>query len=274
LTARASRVVNGKAERGRSQATSPVPGGTTDVGTIKLADFSALYAAAFTGPTGPASLYQLDPATGQATLVGPIGFWRVSAMDVTEDGVIYGIGRDPANGKSVLITIDPATGAGTEIGPTGVENLGFGDTIADISFRPSDGMLFGYLEAGDGLGTIDLTTGATQVIGSTSVSCCGNGMAFAPDGRLLHINEDELHVLDQTTGRATVIVPMQYPAIGGQPRISSMDFRPDTGELYGTFRGNGGTSYLAKIDIATGVVTIIGARTIDGLDALTWGPQR
>jgi hypothetical protein len=274
ITARATGIVSGKTARGRSAVTTPVPAGTTDLGTIRLADFSALYAAAFTGPTGLATLYQIDPATAQATLVGPIGFWRVSAMDVTEDGIIYGVGRNPADGKNVLLTIDPATGAGTQIGPTGVENLGYGDTIADISFRQSDGALFGYLEAGDGLGMIDLTTGAARAIGRSFVSCCGNGLAFAPDGRLLHINEDELHVLDQTTGRATIIVPMRYPAIPGGPRISSMDFRPDTGELFGTMRGNGGTSYLTKIDIATGVVTIIGARTVDGLDALTWGPQR
>jgi hypothetical protein len=241
---------------------------------VRLGDFSALYGAAFNGPTGPASLYAIDPETSNATLIGPIGFWRVSAMDVSEDGTVYAVGRDPATRKSVLLTIDLSTGVGTAIGPTGVESLGFGDTIADISFRPSDGVLFAYLEAGDGLGTINLTIGKATAIGSTRVSCCGNGMAFTSDGRLLHANEDALHVLNQTTGVATVLVPLIYPAsVGRGPRISSMDFQPDTGELFGYVKADGGT-FLVKVDVTSGVVSVVGARSVSGLDAIAWGPQR
>jgi hypothetical protein len=252
---------------------APVAGGVTDVGTVRLAAFDTLYAAAFSGPTGPASFYEIDRATGEATLIGPIGFWRVSAMDTAEDGTIYAVGRNPANGRHVLLTIDRTTGAGTEIGQTGVESLGYGDTIADISFRAADGVLFGYLEAGDGLGTLNLTTGAATALGRSFVSCCGNGLAFAPDGRLLHINEDELHVLDQTTGRATLVVRMAYPATAPGARISSMDFEPQSGELVGFMKSDAGT-FLTTIDIATGVVTTIGNRTINGLDAITWGMRR
>jgi hypothetical protein len=268
--------IKGKSTRAVSKPVFPVAGGITDVGVVRLAAFSTLYGAAFSGPEGPASLYEIDPVTAQATLIGPIGFWRVSAMDVSEDGTLYAVGRDPARDptkNNVLLTIDRTTGAGQAIGLTGVENLGFGDTIADISFRPSDGVLFGYLEAGDGLGTINLTTGATTALGRTRVSCCGNGLAFAPDGRLLHANESALHVLDQTTGVATVLVPLTYPA---GVRINSMDFQPDTGELFGFAKAGGstGATFLVKVDIVSGVVTIVGARTINGLDAITWGPPR
>src|SRR5262249_54909817 len=180
-----------------------------------------------------------------ARVGGPMGFRRVSAMKTAADGTLYAVGRDSSN-VNVLITIDPVTGAGTKIGPTGVERLGFGDTISDISFRPSDGVLFAYLEAGDGLGTINLATGAATAIGSTFVSCCGNGLAFYTAGRLLHANEDDLHVLDQTTGRATVLVHLTYPPLGF-PRIGSMDVQPDSGELLGFMKSDGGT-FLARID--------------------------
>jgi hypothetical protein len=263
----AGRTLNGKAA-----PVPPVPSGVTDVGAVRLVDFSTLYGAAFTGPTGPASLYEIDPATGAATLIGPIGFWRVGAMDVASDGTLYAVGRDPVTRRNVLLTIDRQTGAGTKVGPTGVEFLGYGDTMGDISFRPSDGVLFGYLEAGDGLGTIDLATGAATALGRTFVSCCGNGIAFDPDGRLLHANERELHVLDQITGAATTLAPLIYPNIGF-PRMSSMDYQPGTGELVGFLKSDAGT-FLASVDAVSGVVTIIGAATVNGLDAIAWGPPR
>ena len=273
ITVLASALIDGRNARGHSAGTAPVPAGTTDVGDVRLSDFGALYGAAFNGPNGPASFYQVDAATGQATLIGPIGFWRVSAMTASANGTLYAVGRDPTTRLSVLLTIDRETGAGTKIGPTGVEFLRFGDTIADISFRPSDGVLFGYLEAGDGLGTIDLTTGATTALGSTRVSCCGNGMAFAPDGRLLHANESDLHVLDQTTGVATVLVPLTYPFPNDFPRVSSMDFQRDTGELFGFIKSDVGT-FLVKVDVVSGVVTTVGPATLNGMDAIAWGPMR
>jgi hypothetical protein len=275
ITVKASKVTDGKTAQGHSAAIAPVPGGVTDAGTVKLNDFGTLYGAAFSGPTGMSTLYTVDPTTGVGTLVGSIGFWRVSAMDVAANGTIYATGRNPVTRRHVLLTIDPSTGAGTEIGPTGVESLGFGDTIADIAFRPSDGVLFAYLEAGDGLGRINVATGAATPLGDTWVNgCCGNGMAFAPDGRLLHANEWELYVLDQITGLASVVAQIGYPFPDHEfPRISSMKFRPETSELFGFMKSDLGT-FLVRIDSTTAVVTPIGAATVNGFDAITWGPSR
>jgi hypothetical protein len=274
VRATASITLEGKRLSGASASVPPVVGGTTDVGLVRIGSFDGLYGAAFTGPSGPASLYRLDAETGQATLVGPVGFWRVSSMDADANGTIYAVGRNPADGRNVLLTIDPATGAGTLIGRTFVESLGFGDTIADLSFRPSDGTLFGYLEAGDGLGTVNIATGAATALGQTFVSgCCGNGIAFAPDGRLLHANENRLHALNQATGVSQVIVNLTYPPGSGFARIASMDFHPETGELFGFMKSDLGT-FLVKIDIQTGVVTPVGGATIEGLDAIVWGPSR
>src|SRR5439155_932534 len=77
----ATATIDGKPAHRVSDAVAAVPGGVTNVGVVRLADFGALYAAAFNGPQGAASLYAVDPDTGVTTLIGPIGFWRVSAMD-------------------------------------------------------------------------------------------------------------------------------------------------------------------------------------------------
>ena len=54
-----------------------------------------------------------------------------------------------------------------------------------------------------------------------------------------------------------------------------MKFQPDTGVLFGYMKTNNSNgTYLVKIDIVTGAVTIVGARALDGLDAVTWGPRR
>ena len=172
-----------------------------------------------------------------------------------------------------LRRINPETGVGTEIGPTGVETLGFGDTISDISFRSSDGVLFAYLEAGDALGVINKTTGAVTALGRSFVGCCGNGLAFSPTDMLYHSNEDSLHTLNQVTGQATIVAPMGFsPPADFDPRINSMDFQPGTGILFGSLNdGNSSTpeNYLVTVNTTTGVVTIIG-RTVNRLDGLAF----
>jgi hypothetical protein len=274
IVVRAKATVGGVQLSGVSGSFPPVAGGATNVGNITIIR-TALFGSAFQGPTGPSALYSIDPETGVATAIGVIGFARVSAMAFDSTGVLYATGRRPSDGRNVLLTIDTTTGAGTEVGPTGVEELGFGDTIADISFRRSDGVLFAYLEAGDALGVINKQTGAVTPLGSSFVSCCGNGMAFSPNDILYHSNEDSLHTLDQTTGVATFVVNMIFsPPADFDPRINGMDFQPGTGILFGSLNdGFAGSpeNYLVTINTTTGVVTIIG-RTVNGLDGIAFTP--
>ena len=274
IAARARATVNGQSLSGASGSFAPAAGGITNVGDITIRR-AALFGSAFNGPSGPSTFYSIDAETGAATAIGAIGFARVGAMAFDASGTLYAIGRRPSDGRNVLITINTTTGAGTEIGPTGVENLGFGDTISDISFRHSDGVLYAYLEAGDGLGVINKQTGAVTVLGRSFVSCCGNGMAFSLNDVLFHSNETDLHTLDQVTGRATLVTAMVFPAATANfPRINAMDFQPGTGILYGSL--NNGTAgqfdnYLVTVNTTTGVVTIIG-RTVGGLDGLAFAP--
>lgn len=269
----ASATIDGKQLRGSSASFAPVPGGATNVGDI-IVRSGRLFGVAFNGPSGPSTLYSIDPTSGMATPVGPIGFLAVSAMDFDATGTLYAVGRRPGNRVSVLITINTATGAGTEVGPTGVERLDFGDSVADISFRNSDGVLYAYLEAGDGLGIINKTTGAATALGSTDTSCCGNGMAFSPADVLFHSNDEAFHTLNQLTGVSTIIAPMGFPALPDDfLRINGMDFQPGTNVLFGSLLSGSGSSrqsYLVTVNTSTGVITLIG-QTVAGLDALAFG---
>lgn len=272
IFATATATVNGVQLSGSSAGFSPVLGGQTNVGDVIVRP-GRLFGVTFNGPSGPSTLHLIDHLTGVATAIGPIGFNAVSAMDFDPSGTLYAIGRRPADGVSVLLTINTATGAGTEIGPTGVENLGFGNSVSDISFRNSDGVLYAYLEAGDGLGTVNKLTGAITALGSSGVSCCGNGLGFSPGDVLFHSNENELHTLNQATGLATLVAPMVFPpATTDFPRINAMDYQPGTGVLYGSLLTGFGTtrvSYLVTVNTSNGVVTIVG-QTVQFLDAIAF----
>ncbi len=234
-----------------------------------------IFGATHSGPDGLSTLHSIDATTGAATPIGAgIGFERVGAMDFHPGtGVLYATGeRADGSDTAVLLTIDTVSGAGTEVAAlNGGSTHSFGTAYADISFRNGDSTLYAYLEGGDGLGIIDITTGALIELGGTGVSCCGNGMAFSAADILHHSNEDNLHTLDQATGSATFVAPMGFsPPADDFPRINGMDFDAASGTLYAALNdGEAGTpeNYLAVLDPTTGVTTIIGA-TADGMDAL------
>ncbi|MGH9789293.1 MAG: hypothetical protein ACRD4U_11400, partial [Candidatus Acidiferrales bacterium] len=235
-----------------------------------------LYGVAHPSPPGLSLLYLLNPANGAATLIGPTGFEAVSAMDFGPGGTLFATGeRMDGSNTNVLFTIDPCTGAGTEVGPTNVAGTGFGNFLADISFRRADGVLFAYIEGGDALGTLNTATGAITPIGATNTAgCCGNGIAFSANDTLFHANDVSLSTLNQTTAQETVVAPLGFPPEGDNfPRINALDFRSD-GTLFGVLNDGGpvvGTveNYLTTINTMTGAVTLVGA-TQGGLDAIAF----
>lgn len=236
-----------------------------------------LYGSAYSGADGLASLYRIDPSSGAFALIGPIGYQRVSAMDFGPDGRLYGVGeRNDGSNTSVLIVIDTATGAGREIGPTNVAALGFGDVVADISFRRSDGRLYAYVEAGDGMATIDPATGGASALGPTGISDAGNGIAFGRSNVLYQAGVSSLTTIHQVTGAKAVVAPLSFLGFpGGFLRVNGMDAEPASGILFGSVNagaGGGGPSYLATVE-TSGAVTHIGP-TVSGLDAIAWQPNR
>ena len=238
-----------------------------------------LYGAAHTSPNGPSTLYRIDPTTGVATQVGPIGFNHCGGLDFDAGGTLYGTAQ-LNNESPVLIRINRSTGQGTEIGPTMIF-----DRVFDISIRNSDGVLYtSFLDESAEdcvtLGTINKHTGAGTYVGTTQTCNPGNGIAFSPTDTLFlaqttyETTDGYLYTLDQTTGVATLVCPLLFPANIEFPRINAMDFQPDTGILFASLTAAGGIGspkYLSKINTTTGEVTIIG-ETVDGLAALAFYP--
>jgi hypothetical protein len=251
------------------------------VGAITTASANPIiYGSAYNGQVSPAStLYSISPTNGVATPIGPIGFNHVGAIDFGPNGVLYGTGIT-TGGTNVLLRINTATGAGTVVGPTG---LGAMDWFQDISFRPSDGTLFGL--TGGLLYTLNITTGAATLVGNTGqfASSEGNGLAFSPTNILYHEENffpggtpQSLYTVNQSTAALTFVENLNTsafppPYFGEPPKVNGMDFDPLTGILWASVvTGTGpinGTNYLGTINIGTGVVSNIGT-SIRGLDAI------
>ncbi len=249
---------------------------------------TVLYGARYAGEDGPATLYRIDPTTGDATVIGPIGFERCGGMDFNAAGILFATAeRMDGSNTTVLITINPNTGVGTEVGEIGLE---IGDTFFDVSFRNSDGILFtSTFGPGDvALGIIDTETGMGTYIGDMTVSEPGNAIAFSPTDILYHCNINNggmLYTLNQSTGEATDVTSLIFPGSFNSPTINAMDFHPESGVLFATVKdkafaageqndeafgkGPGDPKYLVTIDTETGIVTTIGQTETD-MDAIAF----
>jgi len=248
-----------------------VAAGLAFAGAAQQCTLAQLYGAAHQGPDGPSVFFSINPTNGAATMVGPIGFERVSAMDFGPGGTLFATGeRMDGSNTNVLLTIDPCTGVGTEVGPHGVGN------VRDLSFRNADGVLFGnfpdFGSSSTRLVTFDTGTGvATAVGGDAALFAPAGGMAFSGADTLFQVANVVLFTVDPATGASSNPVPLVYsPPANDAPRLNALDF--NQGTLFASLNdGIGGPpeNYLATVDTATGVVTIVGP-TQGGLDALAF----
>jgi hypothetical protein len=159
-----------------------------------------------------------------------------------------------------LVTVNTATGLVTVIGPLGVG----GGPFPDITFT-SSGQLFGWSTEDGQLASINIATGNATLVGVPSLSntCCGFGIATAPNGTTLYLAPNAANgtigTISTTTG---VFTP--GPTLTGAPSpnsaISAMKFS-SAGVLYASNFGNteGGPGFLVTINTTTGAVTNIGA---------------
>lgn len=117
-------------------------------------------------------LYEIDVATGAATLIGEIGANNFFALAFGNDGTLYGVSQS----RAALFSISTTTGAGTFIGATGRSG------IFDIAARPEDGVMFAADTGGgdNSLYTINLSTGATTLVGAYGSNVNIAGLAFIP----------------------------------------------------------------------------------------------
>ncbi|MBX7149987.1 hypothetical protein K1X84_00005, partial [bacterium] len=244
---------------------------------------------------GPSSLYRLDPATGEATLIGPIGFDNVTGMAILGNGrLVASANGDALFGyyTSVYIEIDPKTGAGKLLGIISQSAGGEGKAIRteiipneiiappvdgcgrmpDLAYDPVNDILYGYSDrcsAVEGLWMINKLNGFGTPIGLSGFEGGGNGLAIDPNtGRIFAKPDDAngLVELDPETGAGTII-----PGTAGNvpSGINAMDFNPITGQLFGSLK-SGAVNYLVTIDTSSGLTDTLG-ESIAGLDAIAFG---
>jgi len=220
---------------------------------------------------GESSLYQIDPDTGNATLIGPTGFFFCAGLDFHPlTNVLYaGCQREPVG--DVLITIDIMTGQGTEIG-----EINAGGILRDLSFR-GDGTLFAYFVAkgSNFLATIDIHTGAVNEIGPSGLFGEGNGIGFDQFNELFLAQTDmipSLYLLNQSSGFASLVTDLTLPPLDeGFPLINSLDLNPETDVMFGSLdiQNFAYEHYLVTINTSTGDVTNVG-ETVEGLEAIAF----
>ena len=246
------------------------------VSAAATASADTLYASTGAGggvscPTTLSSLYTLDPATGDATLVGPIDVGGNQVRHVTAlafdptDGNLYGMmgGQESdcsdAN-TATLLDIDPATGDATIIGTQGE----FPGHVPDMTIDPF-GTLYAWSEPGDDdLYTVNKTNGDATLVGECGCSTAATGLASDSQGALFMKDSGVLHRMSPFTGAITSDVFLD------QSPNNLLAF--DSGDnLYtGTRTGPTGLQ-LQTIDQTTGTVTDVGdPNGVNNIGAITF----
>lgn len=128
---------------------------------LAFSSTGVLYAVNNGGSSGDTTtndlLYTINASSGAMTLIGTMAFAGVQALAFSSGSTLFGF--DGAGGG--LITIDSLTAAATDVNPA---IGGSGNDIQTLAFS-SGGTLYG---GRDNLFTIDLTTGASTLVGGGS----------------------------------------------------------------------------------------------------------
>lgn len=219
------------------------------------------------GSSSTSDLYTVNPATAAMTPIGPIGFALTGLSRDPTTGTMYGI--TSAN-SSVhpwsLVAVDVDTGAGTFIGALGATGIG------DIAFDAA-GQLYG--QGQNKFYSIDKVTGAATRVGvATGSGLLGLGSDFDSAGTLWssgNADTGALKTIDPATGVATTIVAIT----GASPTGGNLSaFAFDASDVLYVVDLHGSApvfSNLYKLDVASGVLTLVGALTLT-TDAIAWGP--
>jgi hypothetical protein len=122
------------------------------------------------GNAGAATTFEINTATGAATIIGPPNGQARDINGLTRDGtIVYGIDRPTDS----LGRLDVATGTYTQIGLTGATIGGSGG----LAFDEASNTLYATFAADGGFYRIDPATGAATLI---AVNHVDHGLAFAP----------------------------------------------------------------------------------------------
>ena len=148
------------------------------------------------------SVYRVDPVTAAATLVGVIGVAGVNALGFNSTGALYAA---TLNGE--LLTIDKTTGIGTIVGHFG-EGIYY--SSGDIVFNSRDelyAVIKGKPSKSDRLAKVNLATGAATIIGSIGYESVW-GLTVDPQDNLyggVSLLEPLLIAINKATGAGSLI---------------------------------------------------------------------
>jgi hypothetical protein len=221
-------------------------------------------------PIGDDQLFRLNPATGQATLVGVMtdgvkDYWveglawvngrlygSASAIDLTNPPHYEGYAPDASN---LLVTIDPTNGHVTPVGAFGPNYL----NVQALAYSPKYGLI------GSDIGTLNPDPNQPNGVFST------------------YNTTPSLIRIDPATGQSVKIADMPHGALVSNPYnsylspsgpyVSALTFSPDGSTLYGgTIQTHfGGTSaQILTIDPTTGGQTLVGTNDTPALLGLAF----
>jgi hypothetical protein len=214
--------------------------------------------------TGGASLYDIDPATGVRTLVGPItgGVGTVGALAYDQtSGTMY----LSSTSLDSLWTLDVNTQVATLVGDY---NVGATVVMHGIAVNPTTGVMYGKstnVAGGGDFYTIDKTTGQATAVSSAGFGGFG-GLEWI--GNTLYISDtvgDALNTIDPVTGVATLVG--SYGVVGSV----GIGFAYDP--ALGLLATDNVTDSLYSIDVATGLATLIGAHGAGNIISLEFFPS-
>jgi len=209
------------------------------------------------------SLYEIDPATGAATLVAPIGG---DGYGVSYSGAAFLAGQMYATDVETdddlsFGTIDITTGAFTLINEQGGSNNWHG-LAADSAL----GLLY-TIDYNDGLRLKSVTpTGTITSIG-TGTGIDGRGLAFDNTNDILYGIDGasgNLCLVDTDTGTSTPIGSLGLGVGSALYRIG-LDYDDDAGILYAITQGS-----LYTVNVTTGAATEVGPNGVSDIEALGW----
>jgi DNA-binding beta-propeller fold protein YncE len=226
---------------------------------------------ALSGPTtsGPlaGSILTIDTTTGMGTIIGvPISGTGITGLAVDNLGRLLGTTSEDG-GPPRLVHIDPATGGLISV----LASLTFGGSpqpVTDLAFDPTTNTLyangaFGPVTGNDALLSIDMTTGATTLVGRILTEGGFKALASTDGGTLYSISTfgTSLYTLDPTD--ASILGSVGLGAASGIGALG-MTVRSSDGQVFFT---NGDFPFgrdLWMIDPDTGGAVLVGSIGISG----------
>ena len=212
----------------------------------------------------PGSLYTIDPATGQASLVNDlVGTLATSLVGLScLDRVLYGTDVVPTSvGHYSIGTIGPGTGQFTYVG----DQDGSSDWHG-LASDESAGLLY-TIDIDDSNKLKSMTpAGLVATIGA-GAGIDGRGMAYDDTHGILYATgNDSLYTVDTTTGNSTSIGSM-----GIADSYIGLAYDEINAILYANSIDGDGAGYLYTLNVLSGAANLVGSNNVGSqIDGLAW----